>query len=330
MKLVLNLLLVVSIFIGCSSKQYFEPENTYDLDTNIMELENSIKVFNKDGVTLENNKFISKDGISKYSLPQGYNFLNKVNHTVLASNDKAQLLIKDDSGKESIILFEYNVIAVSKKQNLLALLFSNNVVGLYNIDDKKFTFKEYLKSSVLNDIRIASPIFIDDIVLLPSLDGKIVVTSIETKKIIKTINVDPNSKINNIIYLNTFGDTMIAATSNKVISLLDGSFAVKDYDIKDIVASKSNVFVATLDGKIIKLDFTLDEQSVKKFKFAKIYALAYTDTLYALESQGYLIKLNDELTENKVYDFDFNENKKSIVLKDTLYFDSSYIKLKLK
>ncbi len=331
MKYIINFTLftlwVVILFSGCSSKQYFEPETTHSFNQDTTSIDSSIKTLGKYGATLDNNKFISKNGISKLELPKGYHFLNNIDNTILATNNENKLLFISNN-KQTTINFKNKIISASKRDDLLALVFDKNIVGLYSIEDKKFKLKESLKSSILNDIRVASPIFLDDIVLLPTLDGKVLIVNIEKNTIIKTINIDPNGKINNIIFLDTINDTMIAATTNKIMSLFDSSFAIKDYTIKNIIASKENIFIATLDGNIIKLDFALEEINKKKFKFANIHSLIYSNSLYALESEGFLININDDFTDIKVYDFSFDNEEKVISIDDTLYFEDSYIKLK--
>ena len=325
LKLYLNIITIIAIFTGCSSKQYFEPENTISsYGASIHSMPQYIRSLNKDGATLGDYRIINKDGISKFSLPNGYHFLNKIDQIVIASNRSGQLLLRN---KKNILTFKKNVIAASLKGNLLALVFADNSIGVFDISTNKFKLKEYQEPSLVNDIRIANPIFLDDIILFPTLNGNLLIASNKTFKVIKTINIDPNSKINNVIFLSTIGNTMIAATSNKILSLGDDTFSLKDYNIKDIISHDQYIYVATLEGEILKLDLSLDKLVKKKFKFAKIHALGFGTQLYALESQDYLISLNDDFSEIKVYDFDFDETRKTIVIDDTLYFDDEYIEL---
>jgi len=325
-KLFFTSILIFIVFIGCSSKKYYEPEDvvgSYSQDRN--DLPDFIKELNKDGATLNDYRILNKKGISKYALPEGFSFLNRINNIILASNKYGKLLVKN---KKNIFTFKKNVIAATIKDDLLALVFVDNSVAVYDIKLKKFKFKEYQDSSAINDHRIANPVFLDDIILFPTLSGNIIIASNESFKLVKTIALDPNSKVNNIIFLKTVGDTMVAATSNKVLTLGTNLFKIKSYSIKDIISHDKYLYIATLDGKIIKLDLTLDVLAKKKFKFAKIYALAYGTYLYALESEEYLIQLDEEFTNIKDYDFDFNADKKAIAIGNTLYLDDEYIKLK--
>ncbi len=325
LKLFLNTAITLFILTGCSTKQYFEPEDTqgsYNAEERYMS--EQIKTFNVDGATLEDYKIINKAGISKYSLPENYEFINKSDGRILAASKDGQLLI---GNKENIIHFKKDVISAALKANLLALVFTDNSVALYDIKTKKFKFKEYGKASLINNIKIANPVFLDDIILFPSLNGNLIIASSITFKLIKTINIDPDNQINNVIFLKTIGNTMIAATSNKILSLGDGSFSIEDYSISNIISHDNYLYLSTIEGNVVKLNLLLEEISNQKFKFAKIYALGYGSSLYALESQGYLIKFSENLAQNQIYDFSFDEDSKVIAIDDMLYFDNNAIKL---
>ncbi len=322
MKIFLSVILAVYIFSGCSSKKYFEPKETSSFDSQSTYVSSEIVSINKDGATLEDLRVINKSGISSYYLPKGYSFLNAVDTHIISSDKMGNLLLN-----KKIINFDQNVVAASVRKNLLSLIFDNNTIAIYDISTNKFKIKEKLEASILNDTRIANPIFLDNTVIFPTLNGKIILVSTETNKNIKTINVDPSNDINNIIFLQTISDTMIVATQNKILSISDDAFNMKDYEINDIIAAEGYLYISTLDGKLIKLSLDLEEIASRKFKFAKIYSLAFGTSLYALESQGYLIKLDSDLIKTKVYDFDFDKTSKTLCIGDTLYLKDEYIKL---
>ena len=101
----------------------------------------------------------------------------------------------------------------------------------------------------------------------------------------------------------------------------------KDYEIRDILVNKEDVYLSTIDGQIIKLTGNLDIVAKKKYKYAKIHALAFTDSLYAVESQGFLININEDFKEDIVYNFSFDNEKRMIAIGNKIYFDSKYITL---
>lgn len=323
MKYFLILFSFLFIFVGCSSKKYFEPENTQDLKNKILALDSKIISFNVDGASLENNKIITQKGILKKRIPKGFTFLNYSNKHIIASNKKDKIYLD-----KKILDLKKHVIAASIKDSILALILSDNSLEIYNLDKQKVVFKEYLSKSLVNDVRIANPIFMGDLVLFPSLDGKIVIVNHNTNKVINSITVDPDGKFNNLIFLKVVNNNLIAASANKLISLSSSNKIIKSFEIRDIISNKENIYLATIDGKLIQLNNKLELVNMKKYKYAKFYVLAYGENLYALESQDYLISLNKNFEEEKIYNFSFDENSKVLSIKNRIYFDDKYIILK--
>lgn len=323
MKTLLLTLSALLVLTGCAGKKYFEPEDTESYKGEVLSIDDDIQTFNRNGATLDNGHFLSSYGVSNYALPEGFEFINQVNNTVIATNNKDKILLNDE-----IIEINDVVVAASIENNNLALVFSNNTIAIYSLLEKKIVFKEYFKESSANDIRITNPLFMNNLILFPTLDGKIIVVSKDEKKSVKNIVVDPDSTFNNIIFLNVVNDTLIAATNHKIIAVGTGSLNVKTYEIREVITSEKNIYIGTIDGRLIKLDLTLNELASKKYKFAKFYALAFADALYALESQGYLIKVDEDFEKDVVYDFSFNEEAKVITIGNKIYFEDNYLTFK--
>lgn len=315
---------LVFILAGCSTKEYFEPEDTVGTYKNTTaSLDGDIVAMNKDGATLDNGKVITKRGLSNFELPEGYTFLNISDDKVISSNYKDKILVDQREIEVSGV-----VVAATAEENKLAMLFSDNSIQLYDLNADKILLKEYFVHSFVNDTRIANPHFMNNIILFPTLDGKVVVVSKASNKILKNIVVDANGQFNNIIFLDVINDTLVAATANKVISVGDGVLNIKDYNIRDIISKGTHIYLATIDGQIIKTDISLNIIDRKKYKYSKIYALAYGTSLYALESQGFLINISEDFKTDAIYDFSFNNERKVIALDDTIYYDDEYIILK--
>jgi len=318
--------IILLIFTGCSSKQYFEPEDTYRYNENTKELDNSIIDLNSDGATLENNTFVSESGIFKNN-KEGFEFVNMNENTIISTDNNANINLKDDL-LDITLKFEKNIISASKHDNLLAFGSIDNSITLYNIDTKQVLFKEYLKTSPINNIKIANPIFLKTVILYPTLDGKVVIVDLKKNTIVKTINIDPKSDINNVMFLKEVNNTLIAATSNKLFTFVNGKVKLQDLDVQSIIVKKNNIYVATLDGQIIKYNFFLQKIASKKFKFAKINALAFGTSLYALESQGFLIRIDEDFKDFKIFDFSFDNEEKVIGIDNKIYFNDEYTILK--
>ena len=326
MKHFLILLSALFLLTACGSKKYFEPENVKStLKIEKSSLSSTIKSMNRDGATLEDGTIITGDGVSKFKLPENFNFLNTSNTgKVLATNYKDTLLIGNKEFK-----FDNIVVAASLKDNKLAVLYSDNSIELLDVNTKKTLFKEYLTVSLANDTRIANPHFMGNLILFPTLNGKIIIVSSITNKSVKNISVDLDNQFNNIIFLKVIEDkqTLIAASANKLVTISTEKITLKDFQIRDIIINKESIYLATIDGRLIKLNLQLEKIKSKKFKYSKIHALAFTNSLYAVESQNYLININEEFTNNTVYDFDFNNEERLIVIKNKIYTDEREITL---
>jgi hypothetical protein len=324
-KIFLALILIV-IFSGCSSKQYFEPEKSIDYDFKIYDTNSTIISLNSDGATLENNNIISEKGIISVKRSD-FDFINLNQDDLILADNNSTLMIKNISNsKDPLKLsFKNNIISASKKDDLLAIGFADNSIMLYDLKTKKTLFKEYLKHSFINNTKTANPIFLKSVVLYPTLDGKVVIVDINKKSIIQSINIDPSNDINNIIFLKEINNALVIASTNILFTFVDGKVNKEELYIKSIILNDTDIYVATLDGQVIKYDLSLNKISSTKLKFANIHTLGYGSSLYALESQEYLIKFSDDLNNYSVYPFSFDEEQKSIAIKNKIYFDDKYI-----
>ena len=326
MKYILVSLLSVFLFTACSGKKYFEPEDTSsNIELNEKSIPATIKSFNKIGATLEDNKVITKNGISQNELPEGFEFLNLTEDgRIIATNYIDKILIGNQERKVSEV-----VVAASLRNEKLALIYSNNSMELIDINTNKTLFKEYLPISLANDTRITNPFFMGNLILFPSLNGRVIIVSSVNNEAVRNISVDPDSQFNNIIYIGVIesNQTLIVASPNRVVSISPRDVISKEYDLRDIIVNNNDIYIATIDGQIIKLNATLDQVAKKKYKYAKIHALAFSDTLYAVESQGFLINIDENFDKDVIYDFSFDNEERMIAIGNKIYFGSDYITL---
>ena len=326
MKYILISLSALFLLTACSSKKYFEPEDvSSNIELNKESMSSSILSMNKIGATLENNKIITSNGISSFTLPEGFEFINtSADGKIIATNYINKILI----GNEERIVRDV-VVAASLKDNKLALLYSNNTIELIDTITNKTLYKEYLQASLANDTRITNPHFMGNLVLFPTLNGKVIIVSTLTNESVRNISVDPDNQFNNIISLNVIesSQTLIVASPNKVVSISPKEILAKNYEVRDIIVNKEDIYLATIDGQIIKLTPNLVEVAKKKYKYAKINALAFTNSLYAVESQGFLINMNQNLTDDKIYKFSFDNEERMISIGNRIYFGNDYITL---
>ena len=326
MKYILMTLSVLLFFTACSGKKYFEPEDTSsNIRLNDESIGSSIKSMNKIGATLEDNRIITNKGISQMKLPEGFEFLNATDTGKIIATDYINKLLIGDEVK----VLKDVVVAASVRDNKLAVVYSNNTVELMDMSTNKTLFKEYLTISLANDTRITNPYFMNGLILFPTLNGRVLIVSTTNYEVIKNITVDPDSRFNNIISLNVIEDlqTLIIASPNKIVSISPKETIVKDYTLRDIIVVKDRIYIATVDGQIIKLNPSLEQLAKKKYKYAKFHAIAFTNSIYAVESQGYLINIAEDFSKDTVYKFSFNNEKRMINMGNKIYFDHNFITL---
>ena len=324
MKSILISTLALVLFTACSGKKYYEPKETSDdIELNKSSIGSSIKSFNRIGGTLEDNKFITKAGVSNTELPEGFQFLNTTEDgKIIATNYIDKILIGNEEKP-----MKDPIVAASVKNNKLAVIHSNNTMELIDLTSNKTLFKEYLPISLANDTRIANPLFFGNLILFPTLNGRVLIVSSTNNEQIKNIAVDHEHEINNIIELGVIENeqTLIVASSNKIVSISPKEILSKNYRIRDVVVSGKDIYVATIDGQLIKLSSSLEEVAKKKYKYAKVHTLAFTNSLYAVESQGFLINIDKDFKKDTVYDFSFDNEERMIAIGNTIYYGSDKI-----
>lgn len=327
MKKVLQIGLIflsVVVFSGCSGKKYFEPEKidgTYSAKSST--IGSHIVSINKVGATLANGNFITIDGIEKNPLNKNFIFINKVNNTIISADLHGNIGLN-----EQIIQLDNIVISATLNKNLLAVVYIDNSIGVYDIEQKKTIYKEYLGESLANDTKTTNPIFMSDLILFPSLNGKVIVYNISSSKIIREIIVDASNKqFKNIIFFDIVDEQLIAATANSILSIGANLYA-QNYEIKDVTSKDNKIYVATIDGSLIVMDNKLIPAKTQKFKFAKIFGIGFgKESVYAVEYNGYIIKLGMNLNDYKILNISFDNNKNFIITGDRLYSSDKYIEL---
>lgn len=125
-------------------------------------------------------------------------------------------------------------------------------------------FSQTLTSAPAQDSRTANPIFLDNIIVYPTLDGKILILSRNNLQVIKDVVISAENFFNNVIHLSVIGDKLIAATAKKIIVVNPARTLYLDADIKDVALSDDGIFILEKDGTIIKTDYNLRKIAEKK------------------------------------------------------------------
>jgi len=293
------------IFSGCSSKQYFEPEQTFSADGAASAYGGTIVDQSRDGATLQSGRYIGKKGISKINLGTNYRFLSESNAYVLAGSPDGKLKIinKKSGGIVRTVNLKVPVVSAGIENGIVAYVLNDNTFGLYNVSTDKKLIENKSEDTYAIDTRAATPMFIDNLAVVPMLDGKIVVVSKNDPENATVVYLSSHESFNNVIYLDRMGNTMVAATAKKLLSIGDAGQQELRANISDVAISKGQLYIFTKEGEVIKLDSTLSPVARKKFKYVHFSAAtAVGGKVYGLDQGGSLIVLNSNLTKHKIYD----------------------------
>jgi hypothetical protein len=314
---------------GCSSKKYFEPEQTFSASTAESSYGGNMVELSRDGGTLETGQYVGKAGVSKLALGEGYRFLNENNSYVLATNTEGILKVISKKTKEPVraIALHIPVVSAGMKNGMIAYVLNNNTFGIYQMSTNRKVVESRSEKTFAIDTRAASPIFIDNLAVMPMLDGKVIIVNADDSANAKVVYISSEKAFNNVIYLERMGNTMVAATPRRLIAL--GSAGKQEYkaNISEVAIDKGKIYLFTKEGEILALNSRLEAVSSVKFKFAHYsVATAFSDRVYALDQQGSLIVLNTSLTKHKIYDL--GEVKEPAFITGTkLYKDGDIIEL---
>lgn len=301
--------LFISVFVlaftGCSSKKYYEPEQSYSAPATSGSYGSTIVDISRNGATLDNRKYIGKSGVSNYSLEEGYRFLNESQAYVLVGNSEGMLkLIDKKRGKTSVsIPLQIPVVSASVSNGVIAYILNNNAFGIYRIKESAKVIENRSGNTFAIDTRAASPMFLDNLVVMPMLDGKLVVLNIHDPENAKIVYLSSENAFNNVVYLSRVGNTLVAATPKKLLTI--GEAGENEYraNISEITVSNSSIYLFSKEGEVVKLGLGLKPVAKEKFKFAHFsVATAFGGKVYALDQQGYLVVLSEDLGKHKVYD----------------------------
>ncbi len=327
--LYITLSVFLLLFSGCGTKrQYFEPKDVSGSVSYDGSLPSDISNVGRYGATLQNGQIITKDGLSSVKMEEGFDFFGKFDDKIISVNDSGKLKILDLNGN---MLYEREfpqaVTSASVSSNVLAVVDSNNILYLVNIQKNEVYFTSKQDSAYALDSKIAAPLFVNSLVIFPTLDGKLVIVDWKRGTKIRDVAISSENFFNNVIYLQVVNGKLLAATQTRVLSISPRQSAYFDENIKDVITSDNNIYVLSNDGRVILLNEKLKEQKQKKFLFAVFLGVVNNDKLLIVEKNGHLISVGLNLENSKVYKLPDEIDDLTFISKDTLFYKDRFIKL---
>ena len=300
--------LIVLLLSACSTKEVFEPkkvsndwEHTSSMDDNIVDTSDNVAL-------LENRKVLSQNGELNVTIAPDHRLISLSDGRVIsASIDGNVTLTSVEDGTTEYLSLKKTVAGASVKDNILAVLFANDDIALYDTDTKEILFKEQGGKSVVNDMRIVNPFFLNDLVIFSTLDGKVIIVNTKLKKRLRTVIVSSEDYFNNVIYFNIADNKILAATSYKLLAMAQKELRHK-YEIRNIVFDGKLIYITTKQGEVLALTPDLQIDSKIKFPFAHFLGMiSHKGKLYIIEKEGYMIVVDKKTFDYTIHEVDIND-----------------------
>ncbi|MBN2963643.1 PQQ-binding-like beta-propeller repeat protein [Sulfurospirillum sp. T05] len=323
-RIIISTVLVGLFFLGCETKrQNFEPEKVAGSVRYDGTLPASISDVSRYGATLANGQIITKAGLGKVRLPEGYGLLGEFDERFIAASACGKLLVLDATGATVFeYTFEHTVASASVDNNTLAVVDASNRLSLIDMETRTVRYSHKQDNVYALDSRIAAPYFLSSLVLFPTLDGKVVIVDRESATLVRDVVISSEQFFNNVIFLDVVADRMVVATSKRVISINPNATVFLDADVKDVIVLENRVFVFTKDGRVMLADADLNVLKERKFPFAVFSGVMHGEFVYVVEKGGYLIATDLDLTTVNVYKLPDEINAPTFVTHKTVFVDN--------
>ena len=301
--------ILIALISGCSSKQFYEPKELGSAWDKYEEAPQKIVDASANIALLQDRTVLSKTEHLKVEIPESHRVVAHSDDWIISASidGKLKLTSKSDKTIEENFDLKKTVATANIQDDLLAVLFADNEMALYDVPSKATLFKEQGGSVSALDSRMTPPLFMQTLVLFATLDGKIVIVNSELKKRLRTIIVSSEDSFNNIIYANVLNNKIIAATPYKIISMSQKDIRAQ-YEIRNVVFGKSRIYITTKQGELIALTPNLQVDAKTKFSFAHFLGMIDRDgKLYILEKEGYLIVVDKKSFEYTVHEVSLDD-----------------------
>ncbi|MEN4052466.1 MULTISPECIES: hypothetical protein [Sulfurimonas] len=299
---------LVLLLSACSTKEVYEPKKLSNDWEKTSAMDESIVDTSANVALLENRKVLSENGELNVTIPENQRVISlSDNRVISASIDGNVTLTSTKDGTKTNIDLKKTIAGASVSGNILAVLFTNDDIALYDTQTKEILFREQGGKVIANDMRIVNPFFLNDLVLFSTLDGKVIIVNTKLKKRLRTVIVSSEDYFNNVIYFNIADNKILAATSYKLLAMAQKELRQK-YEIRNIVFDGKLIYITTKQGEILALTPDLQVDSKIKLPFAHFLGMInHNDKLYILEKEGYMIVVDKKSFDYTVHEVDFDD-----------------------
>ena len=324
-------LLLSFLFLGCSTKrQYFEPSDeniTGDMKFN-GSLPSEIVAVSKDGATLKDGEVISKNGLVKnFKVLKSEKFLGEYDGNFVVTDINGTLKVVGSTGA---VKFEKALGRQALSANIhgddLALVMSDDSIMLIKLSSGAVVLDHKVGDAFAIDSRVASPLFINQLIAYPALDGLVSIAENVGGRSARDFVVSNQPFFNNIIALENKGDNLYAVTATRLMLVSPAGNKNHNVDIKDVIFSSDRIYLFLKDGRVELLDRGLNLIKSRKFTFAQFSGeLLSGGYLYIIERNGYVIRVDENLEGQAIYELNGEFDDKSFIAGSSFYYDDKIL-----
>ncbi|MCX2717554.1 plasminogen-binding protein [Helicobacter sp. MIT 21-1697] len=326
------LCLMIGFFInGCSSKKHFEPQTLSGKIHFNGKLSAAIQSVSREGAVLKDHTLLTlAQGITPLLVKKDYKFLTQNNNIFVLQKQCQEIMIIETNAAQNTpnihtIPFDKCILSATFKGNKLAMVLLDNTLVYYDASKQKEIFSQKYPPVLAINSYLAAPKITSEYVIYPDLEGKILIYSIAQNKIIKDILIISDKFFNNVIYLYAKDKYILAATAKRVSAIIDNKSFKYDVDLRDVLFFGDKVYVLSIEGEILELDHTLKLLRKVRLPFAVLSGIIIkNNTLYTLESGGYLIALDLKDFAPMIYKNNLAKKKSLFYNQDTFFYDKVY------
>lgn len=290
------------------------------------ELDSPLMVDKSGGVTLEDGRVITKDGISAYKIPTDCAFLNEnAQHIIVVCEDSLRILDREAQQVQQIH-YSQKPLAASLDNDILAIVLADNTIMLQDVLSQQILFSQKQPNISAITNKNANPYFLRDLVIFPTLDGAVVIVDKTKLEVLRKVVVSNATQFNNVIFLDIFNNRLIAATKFRVIAVSPEYISTQNANVREILVLRDRIYVFTTDGEVLLCDINLNVQKRIKFSFAHFLSVGIGEDIALLEKRGYVIALDVDFESFRVYKITETMQLPSFGDTQALYFGKYYIK----
>ncbi len=322
--------LAALLVTGCSEKNYFEPEEIQGSVQYDGELPGRIVEAGYAAATLDNGQVITREGLQSYRLPEGYYYVTGSGTKVVAAGDcKPNILYDTVSHETAKIDLSRRIVAAMliPDSTKIAFVIEGNSYGIYDYKEGKVVAKYDSDPAITADIRIANPIMLEKLVLIPTLDGKLIILNKENGAKVREIVVGSGEEFNNVIFLKVIGNRLVAATPHRIISVSPRMMDAQQMEIGSVLFVDDAIYILAKDGTIYHCDVDLKILHTRKFPFAHFVGAIYGEFIYVVEREGFIIATDPILSVANVFELPDRIDDWFFTTPDAFYYEKYYFKL---